>query len=104
MNFVARTLSRLRTRRELAAARIRLAGLRAAYRSGNFSGHPEETLESIDNARSVVRRLEQVIAKGLVIDHAEVAAAREALYDFSARWYNPPHGRDRDRVLGGTGP
>ena len=84
MNFVARVLSRLRTRRELAAARIWLAGLRAAYRSGNFSGHPEETLESIDNARSAVLRLEQVI------DDAEAAAAREALYDFSARWYKTP--------------
>lgn len=43
---------------QLIKARKRLAALRSQYKSGSFSGHPEEMLDSIDGAKQKVERLE----------------------------------------------
>lgn len=36
-------------------ARMRLASLRAAYKAGNYSGHPEEMLEAIEGVEFRIR-------------------------------------------------
>lgn len=42
---------------ELALAETHLAGLRAAYKAGRTSGHPEDTLWDIEDAEKRVARL-----------------------------------------------
>lgn len=37
-------------------ARARLAGLKATYKSGTYSGHPEEMLEAIEGVEVLIRR------------------------------------------------
>jgi tRNA-dihydrouridine synthase len=40
----------------LIPARLRLASLRAAYKAGNYSGHPEEMLDQIECAEVMIGR------------------------------------------------
>ena len=40
----------------LIPARIRLASLKAGYKAGNYSGHPEEMLDAIDCVEMRIRR------------------------------------------------
>ncbi|HEX9089039.1 MAG TPA: hypothetical protein VF867_16095 [Arthrobacter sp.] len=37
-------------------ARSRLAGLKATYKSGSYSGHPEDMLEAIEGVEFLIRR------------------------------------------------
>lgn len=41
----------------LLAAQLRVVKLKTMYKTGNYSGHPEEMLEDIDFAEATVRRL-----------------------------------------------
>lgn len=43
--------------RGLLAAQLRLVKLKTMYKTGNYSGHPEEMLEDIEFAEARVRRL-----------------------------------------------
>lgn len=40
----------------LVPARLRLASLKATYKAGSYSGHPEEMLDAIDCAEVMIRR------------------------------------------------
>jgi hypothetical protein len=40
----------------LVPARLRLASLKAQYKAGSYSGHPEEMLEAIEGVEMKIRR------------------------------------------------
>lgn len=78
MSILTKLFDRTGTSAELSRTKSRLRKLRFQYRTGQFSGHPEETLESIDNLDRRVKELREDLKK----DPAAVARLRAA----EARW------------------
>lgn len=58
-------------------ARMQLAALKASYKAGNFSGHPEETLDAIAHQESKIRRYKDGVrpVKPAAVQDLPVAAA-----------------------------
>lgn len=76
--LIARLFDRTGISAELRRTKSRLRKLRFQYRTGQFSGHPEDTLEYIDNLDLRVKELREDLKK----DPAAVAKLRAA----EARW------------------
>lgn len=74
MSILTKLFDRTGTSAELRRTKSRLRKLRFQYRTGQFSGHPEDTLEYIDNLDRRAKELSEDLKK----DPAAVARLRKA--------------------------
>lgn len=71
-----------RTQGELRKAKAKLAEARRVFRSGGYSGHPEEQLEFIEDRQRRVNRISAAIFEKRILDWDEIDASIAARRDF----------------------
>ena len=76
-SLTAKTTAKKEGEVRLKAAKRKLSELRKAYSKGEFSGHPEEMLEMIEDYESIERTLTKAKKRGWVPDETVVSEIRE---------------------------
>lgn len=76
-SLTAKTAAKKEGEARLKAAKRKLSELRKAYSKGEFSGHPEEMLEMIEDYESIERTLTNAKKRGWVPDAAVIDGIRE---------------------------
>lgn len=73
-------------------AKAALAEAQRTYRTGGYSGHPEEQLELIEDCQHHVNLITRAVSENRALDWAEIDAVRQALTEHREQRPNVPFG------------